>query len=183
MKKALLISFILLITTLTVFAYETVIIKFPSDEVWEKVYYQKVGLESILQYVPRGQSQKNWNRTIIIHAYKDAAYPISVFLANNIAMMTKQNPTSPYKYLRLNDTEGIAGRCTKDYNGIKAQCEIFRGTYAHNGIISIHYINKNREEFIENYKQWYDIIRKARFLHSYWRNERTFNKSEYFELW
>ena len=89
MKKALLISLVLLITTLTVFAYETVIIKFPSDEVWEKVYYKKVVAESILQYVPRGQSQKEWDRAIFIHAYKDAAYPISVFLANNIAMMAK----------------------------------------------------------------------------------------------
>lgn len=183
MKKVLLVSFFLFITTLAVFAYETVIIKFPQDEVWVKVYYKKNGLESILQYVPRGQTQKNWNRAIIVHAYDEVSYPITVFTANNIAMMAKNNPTAPYKYLRLNDHECIAGRCTKDYKGIKAQCEFFRATKAHGGIVSIHYINKDKDDFIRNYQLWYDIVRKAKFLNTYWRNERTLNKSEYFELW
>ena len=97
----------ILLSAIAVFAYETVIIKFPPNEVWVKVYYKKVGLESILQYVPRGQTQKNWNRAIIVHAYDEAAYPITVFMANNIALMAKNNPTSPYKYLRLNDVDCI----------------------------------------------------------------------------
>lgn len=183
MKKVLLASIITLFTALTVFAYETVIIKFPENEVWVKAYYKKVGLESILQYVPRGQSQKNWNRAIIIHSYDQAAYPITVFMANNIAMMAKNNPTAPYKYLRLNDHECIAGRCTKDYKGIHAQCEFFRATRAHGGIVSIHYINKDKDDFMRNYKLWYDIIRKAKFMNTYWRNDRILNKSEFFELW
>lgn len=183
MKKALLISLIVLFSTLAVFAYETVIIKLPQDEVWEKAYYKKNGLESILQYVPRGQTQKNWNRTIIIHAYDQAAYPVTVFMANNIAMMAKTNPTAPYKYLRLNDHECIAGRCTKDYKGIHSQCEFFRATRAHSGIVSIHYINKDKNDFMRNYNLWYDIIRKAKFMNTYWRNDRILNKSEFFELW
>lgn len=183
MKKVLLTSIVTFLTTLAVFAYETVIIKFPPDEVWEKVYYKKFGSESILQYVPRGQTQNNWNRAIIIHAYDESAYPISVMAANNIAMMTKNNPTAQYKYLRLNDHESITGRCTKDYKGIKSQCEFYRVAKAHSGIISIHYINKDKDNFIQNYQLWYDIISKAKFLNTYWRNERTLNKSEYFELW
>ena len=183
MKKALLVSLLILFTSIAVYAYETVIIKFPPDEIWVKAYYKKAGLESILQYVPRGQSQQNWNRSIIVHAYDQAAYPITVFIANTIAMMTKTNPTEPYKYLRLNDRECIAGRCTKDYKGVKAQFEFFRATYAHGGIVSIHYINRNKDDFMRNYDLWYDIIRKAKFLNTYWRNERTLNKSEYFELW
>ena len=183
MKKALLVSIFLVFTAIAVFAYETVIIKFPANEVWTKVYYKKIGLESILQYVPRGQTYKNWNRAIIVHAYDEAAYPITVFMANNIAMMAKNNPTEPYKYLRLNDVDCIAGRCTKDYKGIKAQCEFFRATRTHGGIISIHYINKDKDDFIKNYNMWYNIVRKAKFLNTYWRNERTLNKSEFFELW
>ena len=183
MKKALLISLIFLFTAIAVFAYETVISKFPKGEVWHKVYYKKAGLESILQYVPRAQTQKNWNRAIIVHAYDEAKYPITVFMANNIAMMAKNNPTSPYKYLRLNDYDCIAGRCTKDYKGIKAQCEFFRATRAHGGIISIHYINKDKDDFMKNYQLWYDIIRKAKFMNTYWRNDRILNKSEFFELW
>lgn len=183
MKKVLLVSLIALLTTLAVYAYETVIIKFPQDEVWIKAYYKKIKQESILQYVPKGQSQQEWNRAIIIHAYEDSAYPANIFMANNLAMMTKTNPTSQYKYLRLNDNECMAGRCTKDYKGIKSQCEFYRVVRAHNGIISIHYINKDKDDFMHNYKLWYDIVRKAKFLNTYWRNERTLNKSEYFELW
>ena len=183
MKKVLLASIVFFLTSIAVFAYETVIIKFPENEIWEKVYYKKIGYESILQYVPKRQTQKNWNRAIIIHAYKDTNYPITTFLANNTAMMLKQNPTSQYKYLKLNDVDSITTRCTEDYKGIKAQCEFFRTTRAHNGVISIHYINKDKEDFKKNYKQWFDIISKAKFLNTYWRNERTLNKSEYFELW
>ena len=184
MKRVLLFSLLFFsLTVLAVFAYETVIIKFPPNEVWEKVYYKKVGMESILQYVPSGQTQKNWNRTIIVHAYNEAAYPITVFMANNIAMMAKNNPTAPYKYLRLNDVDCIAGRCTKDYKGVHSQCEFFRATRTHGGIISVHYINKDKDDFMANYQLWYDIVKKAKFLNTYWRNERTLNKSEYFELW
>ena len=183
MKKALLASFIFFIITTAVFAYETVIIKFPQDEVWVKAYYKKVGLESILQYVPRGQTQKNWSRAIIVHAYDKSSYPITVFMANNIALMAKNNPTAPYRYLRLNDVDCIAGRCTKDFKGIHGQCEFFRATRAHGGIISIHYINRNQADFMKNYQLWYDIIRKAKFMNTYWRNDRILNKSEFFELW
>lgn len=183
MKKALLVSIITLFTALAVFAYETVIIKFPQDEVWIRAYYKKIGLESILQYVPRGQTHKNWNRTIIVHAYDQAAYPITVFMANNIALMAKNNPTAPYRYLRLNDHECIAGRCTKNYKGVHSQCEFFRATRAHGGIISIHYINKDEDDFMKNYQLWYDIIRKAKFMNTYWRNDRILNKSEFSELW
>ena len=183
MKKALLVSIIVLFSTLAVYAYETVIIKFPPDEVWVRAYYKKIGLESILQYVPKGQTHKNWNRSIIIHAYDQAAYPITVFMANNIALMAKNNPTAPYRYLRLNDHECIAGRCTKNYKGIHSQCEFFRATRAHGGIISIHYINKDEDDFMKNYQLWYDIIRKAKFMNTYWRNDRILNKSEFSELW
>ena len=45
MKKVLLFS-ILLLTTLSVFAYETIIIKFPEKELWVRGYYKKVGTEA-----------------------------------------------------------------------------------------------------------------------------------------
>jgi hypothetical protein len=183
MKKALLVSIIFFMTVLAVFAYETVIIKFPQNEIWEKAYYKKVGTESILQYVPKGQTYRNWNRAIIVHSYNHVYYPVTVFMANNIALMAKNNPTAPYKYLRLNDNESIAGRCTKDYKGIHSQCEFFRATRAHSGIVSIHYINKDKDDFMKNYQMWYDIIKKAKFMNTYWRNDRILNKSEYYELW
>ena len=38
------------------------------------------------------------------------------------------------------------------------------------------------EIFMENYSEWYNRIKRAKFYNSYYRNERMFNKSEYFEL-
>lgn len=183
MKKVLLFSFLLLLSSAAVYAYETVIIKYPAGEVWTKAYYKKVGNEAILQYVPAGQSSQDWTRTIIVHSYYDSAYPINVFIANDLARMRKTNPTGNYRYLKYTEVDSMATRCTDDYKTIKAQCEFFRVTNAHNGIISLHYINRNKDDFKENYYQWYDIIKKAKFYNSYYRDERTFDKAEYFELW
>ena len=183
MKKALLASLIIFLTSLTVFAYETVIIRFPSGEMWVKAYYKKIGVESILQYVPKGQSYKDWKRSVIVHAYNESTLPVNIFIGNEIARMTKANPTGKYKYLKLADVDAIAGRCTEDYKNIKAQCELYRVTRAHNGVISLHYINRDKDDFMKNYHQWYEIVRKAKYMNTYWRNERTLNKSDYFELW
>lgn len=182
MKKVLLLTLSLLFTTLCVFAYQTVIIKFPDKQLWVKAYYKKVGNEAILQYVPNGQSSQNWTKTVIIHSYKDSALPMQVFVANNTARMIRINPTKPYKTLRYRANDVIIGRCTDTYGKVQAQCEFFRAGQAQEGIISIHYINKNKEDFMANYQQWYDIIRKARFYYSYYRDERMMDKAEYFEL-
>ena len=183
MKKVLLFSILFFITILAVQAYETVIIKFPAGEKWEKVYYKKFGIESILQYAPSGEHHKNWSRSIIIHAYPDSAHIVNNFMSNNLAKMFKNNPTGGYKYLKQTPTDSIAVRCTDDYKNIKTQCEIYRVTRAHDGVITIHYVNRNKDDFIKNAKQWYEIIKRAKFLNTYWRNERTLNKSEYFEIW
>lgn len=181
MKKVLLFS-LLLLTTLSVMAYETIIIKYPSGELWVKAYYKKKGNEAILQYVPNGQSSNNWRRTIVVHSYNESGYPVNVFMNNNLAMMTKTNPTANYKTLRMTANDAIAGRCTSNYKNIEAQCEFFRVTRAHNAVVSVHYINKNKDDFMRNYDEWYNIIKRAKFLNSYYRNERTLNKSEYFEI-
>ena len=81
MKKALLVSLILLIASIAVFAYETVIIKYPDGEIWVRAYYKQFGGETILQYVPRGQTKRDWTRTVVIHAYEGANYPVTVFNA------------------------------------------------------------------------------------------------------
>ena len=121
MKRALLFSIAILCSTLAVFAYETIIIKYPSGERWEKAYYKKIGNEAILQYVPFGQSHQNWNRSIIVHSYNESNYPVNIFIANDLARMKKTNPTANYKYLKLTPVDSIAGRCTSDYKDIKAR--------------------------------------------------------------
>lgn len=183
MKKVLLCSLFLLLIIPAALAYETIIIKYPPGELWIKAYYKTVGNESILQYVPNGQSHQNWKRTIIVHSYYESAFPINNFIAGEILRMKKTNPTGNYKYIRYTDRDSIVTRCTEDYKNIKAQCEFYRATHVHNGIVSVHYINRDKEDFMDNYNEWYNIIKRAKFLNSYYRNERTLNKSEYFELW
>ncbi len=183
MKRVLLSSLILVLTSLSVYAYETIIIKYPDGELWTKAYYKKAGAEAILQYVPKGQTRDSWTRTIVVHSYYESAFPVNNFIAGELLRMTKINPTGRYKYLKLTPVDSIAGRCTEDYKNVKSQCEFYRVSRAHEGIVSVHYINRNKRDFLENYRVWYDIIRKAKFLNTYWRNERMLNKSEYFELW
>lgn len=182
MKKVLLSSLIFLLSTIAVFAYETIIIKYPPGELWVKVYYKKIRNEAILQYVPKGQSNTNWNRTIIVHSYEHSGYPVRTFLATNIEQMVKNNPTSQYSYLKYTDVDAIIGRCTNDYKNVKAQCEFYRVTRAHGGLISLHYINRDKDDFMKNYDLWFNIIKNAVYYNSYYRDERTFDKSEYFEL-
>ncbi len=182
MKKVLLFSILILFTICSVLAYETIIIKYPYGELWKKVYYKKIGMEAILQYVPNDQSRQSWKRSIIVHSYKQSTYYVTDFISTDLARMVKTNPTTPYKYLKLTHNDAIAHRCTENYKNIKAQCEFYRVSRAHDGIITLHYINRDKEDFKKNFKEWYEIVKKARFYNSYWRNERTFNKSEYFEL-
>ena len=182
MKRVLLCSLILLVTTLVAFAYETIIIKYPPGELWVKAYYKKVGLEAILQYVPKGQTHENWKRTIIVHSYNESGFPVSTFISNDLARMMRTNPTANYTYLRMTDYDSIAGRCTNDYKNIKGQCEFYRTSRAHGGIITLHYITRDKADVMANYKEWYEIIKKAKYYNSYYRDERTFDKSEYFEL-
>ena len=182
MKKVLLFSILFVFSIISVFAYETIIIKYPPGELWVKAYYKKIGNEAILQYVPKGQTSKEWNRTIIVHSYEHSGYPVRNFLTGQLAGMTKNNPTGNYKYLKWDDIDSIAGRCTEDYKNIKAQCEFYRVTRAHGGLISLHYINKDKDDFMQNYNQWFEIIKRAKYYNSYYRDERTFDKAEYFEL-
>ena len=149
MKKVLLASLLLFFTTISCFAYETVIIKYPDGEIWDKVYYKRHLNEVLLQYVPRGQTHRNWTRSIFIHSYNDSNYITNIFMANNLAKMTQKNPTGEYKYMKLTDVDSIAGRCTEDFKGIKGQCEIYRVTRAHEGIVTVHYINRNKEDFFK----------------------------------
>ena len=182
MKKALLFSLIFLFTTLIAFAYETIIINYPDGENWEKAYYKKRGMEALLQYVPVGETNDNWNRSIVIHTYNQSIYTVYTFTDNSINKMIKINPTAKYRTLKLTHDDVLLTRCTDDYKDVKAQCEFLRITKAHGGIITIHYLNKNKQDFMDNYTLWKEVIKGAKFYNSYYRDERTFDKSIQFEL-
>jgi hypothetical protein len=170
-------------SVLSVFAYETIIINYPDGEFWEKAYYKKKGNEALLQYVPVYQSSDDWTRSIVIHSYKYPTSTMRVFVNNNLQKLQKANPTAKYKTIKFRDTDAMFTRCTEDYKEVKGQCEFFRLTNAHGGFVTIHYMNRDKQDFKNNYTLWQEIIRTAKLYNSYWRDERTFDKSQYFELW
>lgn len=182
MKKLLLFSIIFCLIVLSAVAYETVIIKFPEGELWGKVYYKQFGNEALLQYTPAGQKSNDWTRSVVIHSYNGVGTTIMNFSDGIAAKMQKVNPTSSYTTIKMRSDDIILGRCTQDYKNIKGQCEFLRTTRSHAGIVTIHYMNKNKNDFMANYNQWYDIIKRAKFLNTYYRNERTLNKSDFFEI-
>ena len=182
MKNVLLFSLCFIFSSLIVSAYETIIIDFPVGENWSKSYYKNIGNEALIQYVPQGESSDLWIRSVVVHSYTDSQYPIKSFSNNMTLKMKKSNPTAPYRTLKLTDSDALFTRCTDDYKNVKAQCEFYRVTKAHNKTVTIHYMDRNKEHFKNNYTLWLEIVRNARFLNSYYRNERTLNKSEYFEL-
>ena len=181
MKKVLLFSLILL-STLAVCAYETIIFHFPDGELWEPAYYKKIRNEAILQYTPAGQTSNNWRRTVVVHSYNENESPAPYFAQLEMRKMRKINPTGQYKIIKSRENDAIYTRCTEDYNNIEGLCEFLRITRAHGGIVTIQYMNHNKKDFENNYTLWLQVIRDARLMNSYYRTERTFDKSMYFEL-
>ena len=181
MKKLLLFS-ILLLTTLAVCAYETIIIHFPDGELWEAAYYRKIGNEAILQYVPGGQTSNNWTRTIVVHSYNESDMTIPWFAQREIRKMRKINPKGRYHTIKSNENDAIFTRCTEEFEKQQPHCEFLRLTRAHGGAVSIQYMNRNKKDFENNYTLWLEVIRGAKLMNSFYRTERTFDKSMQYEL-
>lgn len=181
MKKVLLFSIIFL-TALAVSAYETIIFHFPDGERWEGAFYRKRGYEAIVQYVPAGQTTSNWKRAVVVHSYNENESPAPYFAQTEIRKMYKINPKGKYQTIKSRENDAIFTRCTEDNNNVQAHCEFLRITRAHGGIVTIQYMNRNKTDFENNYTLWLEVIRGARLMNSYWRDERTFDKSLYYEL-
>ena len=181
MKKVLLFS-VLFFMMLTAAAYETVIFHFPDGERWDAAYYKKKGNEAILQYVPFGQTSNNWSRTIVVHSYNENESPAPFFAQTEIRRMRKINPTGKYSVIKSRENDAIYTRCTEKYKELQAHCEFLRITRAHGGIVTMQYMNRNIKDFENNYTLWLQVMRDARLMNSYFRGERTFDKSLYYEL-
>lgn len=186
MKKALLLIISLFIAQASL-AYETVLIDFPKDEGWHSVYYGVQDNEAILQYVPAGQTAKNWTRSIVFHSYKNNGNPdnndsASTFMNTTTAQMESQNSSQPYRYIKYSDEDSIATRCVVKNAYTPTQCDIYRASISYEGLISMDYINKNVSDFKANYDMWYQIIQGIRIYYSYYRTDRILDKATSFEI-
>lgn len=183
MKKVLLLIISLLLSQ-AVLAYETVLIDFPQNQGWHADYYEKQGTETILQYVPAGQTARNWNRTLVFHSYKYVSWTNSAaeFLDRLTMQMENQNSSGLYKCLKHKYNDSIAVRCVKGNKIVPTQCEIYRVAKSYEGLISMHYINKNVSDFKNTYDTWYNLMQDIMIYRSYYREDRVMDKASSYEL-
>lgn len=184
MKKVLLLIISIILFQTCAFAYETVLIDFPPNQRWDAVYYQTQGTEAILQYVPYGQSETSWTKALIFHSYKtlDQGGSAATLMDKTTMQMENLNTSQLYRYLKYSTMDSIATRCVTKNAYVPTQCEIYRTSKSFEGLISMHYINKNTQEFKSSYNQWYNIIKNIRIYRSYFRDNRVMDKATSFEL-
>lgn len=183
MKKALLLFISLFFCQAIVWAYQTVLVDFPQDQGWHAVYYQTIPNEALLQYAPAGQTNKSWSRTMVFHSYNDPITDSAADFIKRITMqMENQNSSGQYKFLKLDDMDSIATRCVTKNSRIPTQCEILRISKSFEGLISMHYINKNVSNFKATYSTWYQIVRDIRIYYSYYMDDRILDKATSFQL-
>lgn len=165
------------------YAYETVLVDFPQGQGWHSTYYDTQGDEAILQYVPVGQNSQNWTKSVIFHSYKNPSTDSSAeFMNTTTTQMELQNSSQMYKYLKYTEPDSIATRCIKQNKNTPTQCEIYRVSDSYEGLISMHYINKNVSDFKSTFDMWYQIIKDIRIYYSYYRDDRILDKATSFEL-
>lgn len=183
MKKVLLLIISLFLNQ-AAFAYETVLVDFPENQGWHPVCYEQQGDETILQYVPVGQTNENWTRSVVFHAYNDPSMSGSAarFLDTITSQLESKNSTQSYRYTKYTDADSIATRCIQKNAYIPAQCEILRASKSFEGLISMHYINRNIADFKNSFDLWYQIIKDVRIYYSYYREDRILDKATVFEL-
>lgn len=183
MKKVLLLIISLLFIP-AVFAYETVLVDLPESEGWHAVYYTTTGSESILQYVPANQTDSKWTKTLVFHSYKNIDWTDSAagFMDRTTAQMEARNSSHQYRYTKYTDMDSMATRCVQGNKLIPTQCEIYRVSKSFEGLISMHYINKNVQDYKSNYSFWYNLVQNIAIYRSYYREDRIMDKATSFEL-
>lgn len=183
-KKKVLLLIISLLLCQAVFAYQTVLVDFPPNQGWHAVCYETQAGEIILQYVPVGQSNENWTRAVIFHAYKNLTWTDSsaAFMDRITQQMEMKNSSQLYRYTKYTEADSIATRCIQKNANTPTQCEIFRVSKSFEGLISMHYINRNVQDFKNNYNQWYGIMKDIRIYYSYYMDDRILDKATSFEL-
>ena len=184
MKKVLLltISIFLISIAQMALAYETVIVPFPPNDMWHPVLHQKRGNEAILLYVPNGQTRNNWTRGLFFHSYKSSARSVAQVLSTSVNEMTLLNSSQQYEYLKYTPENVMVTRCITKNKYTPSQCEIFRVAKSFDGVITMHYINKNNKDFHQNFEQWMHIIDDIRIYQSYFRDNRVLDKELQFEI-
>lgn len=189
-KKSSLISVLLVCLLINFFAqtagaYQTALITYPdNNKNWKQIYFGKQYDETISQWIPSYSDSKNWSESVVFHAYNWAkGNSCYKFMMNLLANVESQNNTMKRQILKDSGVDSIAIWCVNKNAAMPAQCEILRVTSGYEGLISIHYINKNPQYFMAYQKDpWLKIIRDVRIYYSYFRWDRVTGKETSIQL-
>jgi len=166
-------------------AYQTALITYPEyNKNWKQVYFGKQDNEVISQWIPSYESNTNWTESMVFHAYNWAkGQNCYKFMSNLLAQAESRNPTFQSQIIKDKPEDSVAIWCTQKTKYSPAQCEILRVTSAYEGIVSMHYINKNTEVFKRyQVEPWLKIIRDVRIYYSYFRWDRVTGKETSVQL-
>ena len=158
--------------------YQTALITYPEyNKNWKQVYYGTQNQEVLSQWIPAYSYSDNWVESVVFHAYNyekgNSCHKLMMNLINNTQ---SRNKTLKYQVLKDNYEDSVAIWCADKTPAMAAQCEIIRVTSGYEGLISIHYINKNQENFLYQKDSWLKIIKDVRIYYSYYRWDRVMQK-------
>ena len=183
--KIIIALFIFIGINLPCFCYETVIVEFPETEGWHIVYSNTSVNETIVQFMPRGETRENWTRTVVFHSYpqmKERNVSALVLQQRILQNVLKKNNTFKYKSLRNQRDNTLGYWCVKKNDKMSAQCEILRTVQGYETIISMHYINKNISDLKNIENNWIKIIDDVKNYYAYYRMDRMLNRATIFEF-
>ena len=166
-------------------AYEVALITYPEyNKNWRQIYLGKQNEELISQWIPSYADNNNWTESIVFHSYKWAkGNSCRKFITNLLINVENRNPTIKTQILKNKFEDAVAIWCVDKTKTMDAQCEILRVTASHEGLTSIHYINKNPEAFhLYQKENWLPVIRNIRIYYSYYRWDRITGKEKDIQL-
>ena len=166
-------------------AYQTALITYPeNNKNWKQIYFGKQYDEVISQWIPSYSYNNDWGESVVFHSYNWAkGNSCYKFMLNLLASVESKNKTMKRQIIKDDPVDSVAIWCVNKNAAMPAQCEILRVTSAYEGLVSIHYINKNPQYFMDYQKDmWLSIVRNVRIYYSYFRWDRVTGKETSVQL-
>ena len=167
-------------------AYQTALVNCPENHKnWVQVYFGKQYGEVISQWIPAYSDKSDWTESMVFHSYNWAkGNSCYKFMLNLLNTVESRNKTMRQQIIKKDPVDSIAIWCAEKTPSMPAQCEIVRVTAGYEGLISIHYINKNPRQYFLDYQKdmWLNVVKDVRIFYSHYRWNKTMGKATSVQL-